>query len=100
MRTKTVEKQPEEDIVIGIDVTRWLRDSDTIQSIVDTVVYDSADTDVSSTMLAGAATWSGNIISAEVLAGEDENTYKLTVQFQTSIHPILEIDVPILVRET
>jgi len=100
MQTKTIEKQPGEDIVVGIDCDRWLKDGDTISSVLDTKIYDETDTDVSATMLVGAGTFSGTVISVEIQAGEDQHNYKITVQFQTSIHPILEIDVPILVRET
>ena len=40
MQTKVIEKQPGEDIVIGVDCDRWLKDGDTISAIISTYVFE------------------------------------------------------------
>lgn len=100
MQTKVIEKQPGEDIVIGVDCDRWLKDGDTISAIISTYVFDSDNTDVSDDMLVGTSTFSGTVISTEIKDGVDQNRYKIVIKFQTATHPVLEIDIPLLVKET
>ena len=96
------EKQPGETIIYGMTFApgKAIATVDTLTgSPTVTVARTSDSAIVTSAMLSGSATRSGDTISAKIIGGTDGENYKITFICSTTNGEVVEEDLVIRVRE-
>ena len=77
-------KQPNEKIPVSVDFTDVIGTTESIESLT-VSAYDSAGTDVTSTMIVSSEIQSGDVCLAYVQAGTTWSKYKITFKASTAL---------------
>lgn len=92
-------KQPWEDLLVDMDLSGRMRESDAIAS-VDSVAFVNQGKVISSTDITlGANAFSGGIVQVRVTEGQDLENYKISFRCTTTLGDKVEGDGMLYVRD-
>ena len=91
-------KQSAEVLKWTLDASNTIATGDTISSI-EIKVFDSDETDVTSTLISGTPSFSGTDISVTVQSGTDGQTYNMRLRITTTNGEIIEDDMQIRIAD-
>jgi len=100
MKPSYHDKQSYEEHILTIDASGTIAAGDSIMAgSLSIKAFDSAGTDVTSTIISGTPSFAGTSIQVELIAGTDGADYNIRIRFTTANGEKVEDDLTLRIRD-